>query len=339
MAAKKKKNQVTEESNSGQTLGEETSEGLYEEEGDEDSSDEGDSSEEDDGKDDAPIVQANVADVRLTEQQKLDLRQRVLAKRNEIETSYFEFAELIFDVHKSAAYLDWQGECFDDEEQSKVLRNYKNFNEWCEVELGISHRKGNYYVSMVNWFVHQVQSQEVIDKVKGLGWSKVKELVEVVTDQNVDEWVEKAESMTVSQLAKACKEAMKTGGSENESPEQVVRRSFTLLSDQIALVDSAFQHAEEVAESDKPGHLLTLICQDYMAGAVRPNNKGAKNAYLSRIETILGVQLFAVDTESGKPVFGKKLLSKLDEKGNLKIEEAEDSKEEAPKNEGTEQQS
>jgi len=74
-----------------------------------------------------------------------------------------------------------------------------------------------------------------------------------------------------------------------------------LYPDQAKLVKMAFQAAQELSCSAKPGHLLTLICTDYLAtnGAVVPGTEGFQN-YLMNLEKIYGCDLIAIDRTSKK---------------------------------------
>lgn len=255
------------------------------------------------------------------------LRQRVREAIQRVENSYFDCAEALHAVYEKAAYVDWIGPIReppvnDDEDGKIVTRKYKTFKEYAENEVGVSGRKADYLVSIHRFFVINLKMEEaLIGRLKSLGWSKCKELIGVVDLKNADEWIEKAESMTVTQLAEECRAAMKGGQSP---PSEVTRKSFTLMDDQIEIVDEALKHAGTISDSDKDGNLLTLVCQGYLASAVRPTTGSTKRAFLRQIERTLGMKLIGVDVASKTVVYGKDVFASLSGEAPSKTDEEEE---------------
>ena len=66
-------------------------------------------------------------------------------------------------------------------------------------------------------------------------------------------------------------------------------------------------------ESQKPGHQLSMVCQDFVATNMAQKNpdQETKSLYLKKIGEILGVKLIAVDKESNNVVHGTSLLEKM----------------------------
>jgi hypothetical protein len=255
-----------------------------------------------------------VRSIILTPEEKEKLRSEVRSYSDKIENHYFDLAALVYQVYDSASYLDWEGPIHDDETDKTEVRKYLTFAEYVENELCMGQRTADYFVSMSRFFLIDMQDHpEVTTKVKKLGWSKTKELVGVVNAENVDEWVEKAQKMTVSQLAAACRSALR-GDDDKDDKNDVKRKSFTFVDDQIDVVENALDHAKETSGSDKDGFAMTLICQDYLAGAVRPKEGSQQLAYIKRMESILGgIKLIAVDADAKKVVYGKRTFSSLSE--------------------------
>lgn len=152
--------------------------------------------------------------------------------------------------------------------------------------------------------------------------TKVKELVNVISQVNVDEWVEKAKKLSAAQLAEeakaylqARKEAEKTGTSveKTEEVEKLATLSFKLFEGQLGTVNAALERAKELAHSDKKGHLLELICQDWLAtnDAMRGDKKKNVASYLRKFEKLLGIRIVAIDTEAQEIICGQDVVKKF----------------------------
>lgn len=75
---------------------------------------------------------------------------------------------------------------------------YANFREFVEGEYGINYRKAMYLISIYN---NIIESKVPYEKVKHLGWTKLKEIASILTVDNLDKWVKLAEKHTALQLA------------------------------------------------------------------------------------------------------------------------------------------
>ena len=85
-----------------------------------------------------------------------------------------------------------------------------NFKEFIPETFGIHWRKGYYLLKIYD---RLVEADIPWAKVSSLGWTKLKELADILTQENVDEWVEKANSLSVLQLIAAVK-AFKENGND-----------------------------------------------------------------------------------------------------------------------------
>lgn len=231
-------------------------------------------------------------------------------------------------------------------------------------ELGLHARKTDFLRRIYDVVYEKLADLDpaVRAQIVDIDYSKVRELVNVLTVQNAADWVSAANRLTYEQLTRAiadykarCIEAANqrpdavaalrysTGpgsqarrgnpghaahvaiGSQIVSaqesiavasmPDEVVltrsgraqalpsveevathRRAYLLYDDQNDIVQKAFNAASAVSGSDKQGHLLTLICMDYLAtqGAAVPGTESFVN-YLGNLERLFNVDLIAVD--------------------------------------------
>lgn len=248
----------------------------------------------------------------LTPEEKESLRKTATEYKEKIEGAYFEFADVVYKVYETASYLDWEGPVRNKDTGKVEVRKYGTFEEYVDNELGISLRKAHYFVSMVRWFRIDVGDESIIERVKQLGWSKAKELVSVVTTENADEWLKKAQEMTVAQLSEACKASLRSGNTSGDGEQiQVARKTFKFVNDQVEVVTAALEHAATIANSESAGHLLTLICQDYLSSSVRPKDGKTREAYLKRMEMLLNGRIVFVDMQSQAIEYGEDVYSAI----------------------------
>ena len=236
-----------------------------------------------------------------------DIRGRILEARNRIDSARWEMSADLYRVHDSTLYQHW---------------GYYSFDEYVSSELNMNVRTAQYLTSVYHCFYIQLSKEldesrhkEIMDRVSRLGWTKARSLVGVVDGGNIDEWLDRAEKIGSTELEGEAKRELvrKAGGDPNEI-EKMKNIAFRVSEDQHEVIASAVEIAKGVAESDKRGHLISLICQDFVATNTGPNSGGPtkiKGRYLDRIGAMLGVRIVAVDKETGKVIHGKDVVEGL----------------------------
>ena len=202
------------------------------------------------------VPATKVSIVKIDSKRSKQIRHKILSLKNSIETSYFELAELLYETYVNRYYEEW---------------GYESFEEYCKKELEFGERKGRYLVSV--WYHLVIEKQftdKELNKLKNVGWTKLRALVRVVDTSNVDEWIELAKTMTVDELDIKTKQAVfekmvSKEVCEGEIVQEIKRFSCVLVDDQIKVVEKAFEIAEKIAKSNKRGNLLTLICLDFLS--------------------------------------------------------------------------
>jgi len=227
---------------------------------------------------------------------------------------------------------------------------YKNFGEYCDQEVGIQKRTGeNLRYAYYYFAIQQEMPESVIDELVSIGRSKVYLLSGVATRDSISIWLEKAKELTFEELKKAIKAAKAVSAGRNvdteerEMPEELasspvqtadagvkqLQRPEALHTIQAGLYDaqletwqSALGRAQGLTGSEKIGHNLELICQDFLA-----NNDFSKvkdkdrSAYIAKMERRLGVLVIAIDPNTGKPVHGRDLLWRMIKESKGQAEE------------------
>lgn len=225
-----------------------------------------------------------------------DLRREVIEAKSESEAAYWRLAGALFIVWNESAYEEW---------------GYSSFNDYVDSELDMQRRKAQYLVAIAGWFGDQ--NDDVQAWVKGIGWTKARELVGVVDDDNAREWKDIAESSSLRELTVAVKEH-KTGGStggEGESSASEDRpkpKRFMLFEGQMDNVESALAQSKIAAGTDKDGHALDMICTEYLA---QNGVLTTLQDYLTRVESVIGKKLIAFEPNTGEVEFGADTLDAM----------------------------
>ncbi len=145
---------------------------------------------------------------------------------------------------------------------------YQNFKDYVETSLGIGYRKAMY---MIEIYKKLLELDVPLAKFSGIGWAKINRIVSVLTNENIDEWVEKAKVMSRREL-EACIKAEKAkaiagpSAEASATPKTITNKNFKLHGDQRELWDDAYAKFRE--ETGKEGETTALegICAHYLGG-------------------------------------------------------------------------
>lgn len=229
------------------------------------------------------------------------IRKRAKELAGDLETGYMELAKILYQVYD----VPVDGEA----SNGPIFKawGYKSFAEYAEEELHLHRRKAERLRGI--WYRLEVElagmNPDLKERIVRIGWSKVRELVRVLTLKNAEEWVKRAEECSYTQLLVAVSKYREevdkmqqlpkinpegnegdsglgggnnpvfsdgggiVGVSDQEPPippvEKHVFEHFMLYEEQAEIVRSALQRASEISKSDKKSHNLHLICMDFLA--------------------------------------------------------------------------
>lgn len=165
-----------------------------------------------------------------------------------VDFSYFKLGGVLSVIQDNGW---WEGES-------------ETFKLFIPEKFGLQYRKAMY---LINIYDNLVEANIPWHKVSGLGWTKLKELADILTTENVDEWVELAESLTTLNLKlkiKAFKAAeLGLDGTESEGVSTI---TFTVHPDQKETINEAVEKGMEDAGTEFKGVALEAICLNFLAG-------------------------------------------------------------------------
>ena len=221
-----------------------------------------------------------------------DIRQAAQDARRKTEESYWELSIVLHEIYSNMLYESW---------------GYKTWADYVEIELDIQKRKAQYLVSIQDWFGGM--KPNVQKWVRELGWTKAKELVGKVDNNNAEEWRDKVEGKSYRELMNllAAPAEDKPAPAKPADPDQVTKKNFGLYPDQLSNVDLALQLAKEIAQSDSDNHALDMVCLEFVSS----HQMNTVQEYLAKAEGILGVKLIAYDPKEDSIVFGGETLDAL----------------------------
>jgi hypothetical protein len=147
-------------------------------------------------------------------------------------------------------------------------KGYETFRSFVEAECGIQYRKSMYLIQIYNGLV---ESGVEWNQVKHLGWSKLKELANILDSANVADWVAIAEGLTVLQLQDHIRESTK-GENASNSPEvegdvsKTTTMTFKLHQDQKATIREALDKAKHETGTEVDSVALEAMALDFLGG-------------------------------------------------------------------------
>jgi hypothetical protein len=259
------------------------------------------------------------------------IRRRARTLIRTIDKGYMELGELLYTVHDTPINGD------PNQPSICVGWGYTGFADWAEKELGLHRRKAERLQRI--WWELEVRlggkiSSGVKRRVVDLGWTKVREIVRVLSEANAEQWVEMAENLTHPELCDAIRQALidqekkeqaAAVGSEDEDdesgvypnpPDDISRfkwKQFHLTPEQRENVNMALGRAKELANSTKDGHCLDLICTDFLAtnDFRKADDPETRLRFLAKYERLMGRRIVVIDPETWVIEYGIDALQRV----------------------------
>lgn len=154
------------------------------------------------------------------------------------------------------------------------LENYANFRELIEQRFGLHYRKAMYLIGNYTTLVDQ---NIPWDKVKHIGWTKLREITRVINQKNIDKWVALAEKHSVAELkelvrAELYKQQVKAAGGDAEQvpmKSAMKKLTFSMHDDQYSTVVEALKDIKEEVKTEFDSVALYNLCLGYLGGSVK----------------------------------------------------------------------
>jgi len=150
-----------------------------------------------------------------------EIRSKTVEAKETIMTSYFELGGLLYRTHYAELWKDW---------------GFFDFDDYCTRELGFKVRRAQYFIQIFKKLHIELGLKD--EDLQGMGWSKAKEIVPVVTKETFPEWAEKAKTMTVAEISNEASRIKKEKAGEiGEVPVKKSLFRAMLFEDQIGIIE------------------------------------------------------------------------------------------------------
>jgi hypothetical protein len=142
---------------------------------------------------------------------------------------------------------------------------YKSFREFVETvygDYGKALHAAKIYKKLVDLEIPWSAVEEI-------GWTKIRVLLDVVTKENVKQWVAQAKGMnfpTLKAHVKAEKQKSKSG--TEEAPKPVASKTFQLHEDQKEAVNAALEKIKEESGTPFDSAALEYLAQNYLGAGI-----------------------------------------------------------------------
>lgn len=139
------------------------------------------------------------------------------------------------------------------------------FKDWLAKNTDLTYGKAR---NLICCYVKLVELEVAWSRISGIGWTKVRMMVDVLDADSLEGWLEKAREMGKRELAdevKAAKRGDKAAPAERAS-SQTKKLSFDLHPDQVEVVEEALQDMADRSGSDHRPLCLERVCAAYLSG-------------------------------------------------------------------------
>lgn len=178
---------------------------------------------------------------------------------NTVDYSYFRLGGVL-------AVVQSNDEWFKDE-------GFDTFRDFIESKFGLQYRKAMYLIGI---YTNIVEAGVPYQKFDGIGWTKIKEIAGVVTPDNVDEWVDRAKTMSTLALNAYVKKYLQGTLKKSDEKPGTGPTQYTVKvhPDQKATIEQAVEKAMKEANTEFKGVALEAVCMNYLSGAKVGKTKG-----------------------------------------------------------------
>jgi hypothetical protein len=131
---------------------------------------------------------------------------RIMDLMKKYEETYFELARYLYEVKFRRLY--------------RVIGDgYETYQDYVELAIGIDLRKAKYLARLWWWFgIEQKGNPKLLQGAQEIGWSKSKELIEVVDGRNASKWFRLARELNTVDLGRAARVAKKNMEAKPRQP-------------------------------------------------------------------------------------------------------------------------
>ncbi|MBF0554014.1 MAG: hypothetical protein HQK96_05575 [Nitrospirae bacterium] len=251
-----------------------------------------------------------------------ELREEIKKLAVWIEEMFVEMGGKLYTVSKEKLYISW---------------GFRSFEDYLETDLDTGVRRGKYLLAIYRYFNEEIKRPDLLEEVKHIGWTKLKELVHVINGDNKDLILKLAESCNSAQFADAIGKLKKEMASKRDEISGEIKMgkgdykdaigrisgevadkhhmTFAFDDEQYANVMDALDIAGKLMgamdKGEKLSNKMSMVCLEFLTNNSDFSKKsvdgnGALIGYLGRIEQAIGIKLVCL--KEGNIIHGKDLV-------------------------------
>jgi hypothetical protein len=195
------------------------------------------------------------------------LRKEILDLRNGLERGYLKLSKLLSEVRHQQLYVKW---------------GFATFADYLDKELGFHERKAEHLIKI--W--DKVRSFKLDEeRIKKIGWTKMRQVVPLLTEKNSKDLINKAENLSVRDLG----EKIKSLRAIERTPAIMVLK-LSLDDSEYRIVMDSIEEAKKLTKQST-GQALEMICQDWMEYKGATPELAHLEDHIDYLEKIYGVKL------------------------------------------------
>lgn len=222
----------------------------------------------------AKVISRNSQVAMPVTTQEDQLREEALHAKDMIDSGYMMLARCLYDIyHQNIFSNHW---------------NYNSFEEYIDNEIQVTYRKAMYLVEIYGKAKLLNMDMTRLEK---MGWTKAKELIRVVDESNIDEWMSRAENATAKELnvlVRREKDKQADRSSIVEEAPIITTITFKLGMAEHAIIDDALQESKSLINSNDLALSLTNICQEWLEiKGIVPKHSSLED-HLQNLERLYG---------------------------------------------------
>lgn len=266
--------------------------------------DEGNIYSDKDADDDADVV------CEYDEQKANELREQTKKLVQVSDSSKVTMAGYLYEIRRNKLFKNW---------------GYDKFRDYVETELAIGIRTAEYLLQIWHQLVEVLGGgrTHILDKVKHLGITKMKECLNLITADNVDSVIDQMRDLSVRRVAEIKKEIAisehlhkKDGDPDDEADDLGSvhqRMSFKLYPDQFKSVNDALVLAGKIGSTECKNTQLRYMAEEFLSSYQNHDDPlSSKTEACLRFEKTHGVFLLVASASDGKILYGADLEERLD---------------------------
>jgi len=184
-----------------------------------------------------------------------DLKDRLAELALDVGNNKFLIGGLLSIVTSKSLFTQW---------------GYEKFKDWVHAETDFELRKAQHLIRNYN---RVVDLDIPFAKFQNIGWTKISMLLNVLSQENVDQWVAKAKALDIDSLNKEIKEARAAeAGSESAEPNEGAKtkqKLFKFHDDQLDTVQNAIDMMKEQLPTEHENVAIEHICALYLTAQLQ----------------------------------------------------------------------